>query len=161
LVAKQDIVACREEIEETEMPRVAFRLRIKAGRETEYDVAHRNVWPVLLTKVKEVGISNYSIYRREQDLFLVMQIDNFDAAWRALDEDPSNQRWQKEMALLFEPVPGVKLGEKVCDDGGSVLFSVSPALYYFLEAILWDDSLMRLMQFSLCVTASGASSPIS
>jgi len=94
------------------MPRGAFRLRIKAGRETEYDVAHRNVWPALLTKLKAVGISNYSIYRREQDLFLIMQVDNFDAAWRALDEDPTNQRWQKEMALLFEPVPGVKPGER-------------------------------------------------
>ncbi len=30
------------------MPRVAFRLRIKAGKEDEYDVAHRNVWPALL-----------------------------------------------------------------------------------------------------------------
>jgi len=25
-----------------------------------------------------------------------MQVDNFDAAWRALDEDPTNQQWQKE-----------------------------------------------------------------
>jgi L-rhamnose mutarotase len=95
------------------MPRVAFRLRIKAGKERQYDAAHRNVWPALLAKLKEVGISNYSIYRREQDLFLVMQVDNFDAAWRALDQDPINLQWQKEMALLFEPVPGLKAGEKV------------------------------------------------
>lgn len=77
-----------------------------------HDAAHRNVWPALLTKLKEVGISNYSIYRREQDLFLVMQVDDFDTAWRALDQDPINLQWQKEMALLFEPVPGLKPGEK-------------------------------------------------
>jgi L-rhamnose mutarotase len=100
------------EIVEIRMPRVAFRLRIKAGKEKEYDAAHRNVWPALLTKLKEVGISNYSIYRREQDLFLVMQVDDFDAAWRALDQDPINLQWQKEMKLLFEPVPGLKPGEK-------------------------------------------------
>ncbi len=52
------------------MPRVAFRLRIKDGKKREYDAAHRNVWPALLTKLKDVGISNYSIFRREQDLFL-------------------------------------------------------------------------------------------
>jgi L-rhamnose mutarotase len=41
-----------------------------------------------------------------------MQVDDFDAAWRALDQDPINLQWQKEMASLFEPVPGLKPGEK-------------------------------------------------
>jgi L-rhamnose mutarotase len=94
------------------MPRAAFRLRIKPGKEQEYDITHRNVWPALLAKLKEAGISNYSIFRREQDLFLVMQVDDFDAAWRALDEDPTNLKWQQEMSVLFEPVPGLKPGEK-------------------------------------------------
>lgn len=94
------------------MPRVAFRLRIKPGKEREYDIAHRHVWPALLAKLKEVGISNYSIFRREQDLFLVMQVDDFDAAWRALDQDPTNLKWQQEMSTLFEAVPGLKPGEK-------------------------------------------------
>jgi len=94
------------------MPRVAFRLRIKPGKEEEYDIAHRNVWPALLAKLKEVGISNYSIFRREQDLFLVMQVDDFDTAWRALDQDPTNLKWQQEMSKLFEPVPDLKPGEK-------------------------------------------------
>ncbi|PYT73406.1 MAG: L-rhamnose mutarotase [Acidobacteria bacterium] len=97
---------------EVQLPRVAFRLRIKAGREAEYDAAHRNVWPALLSKLKEVGISEYSIFRRDQDLFLVMQVDDFDAAWRALDNDPTNLRWQQEMGKLFEPVTGLKPGEK-------------------------------------------------
>jgi len=94
------------------MPRMAFRLRIKPGKEDEYDSAHRKVWPALLAKLKEVGISKYSIFRREQDLFLFMHVDDFDAAWCALDQDPTNLKWQKEMALLFEPVPGLKPGEK-------------------------------------------------
>jgi L-rhamnose mutarotase len=94
------------------MPRVAFRLRIKRGKEKEYDDAHKNVWPALVAKLKEVGISKYSIFRREQDLFLFMHVDDFDAAWRALDRDPTNSKWQQEMALLFEPVPGLKSGEK-------------------------------------------------
>ena len=71
-----------------QLPRVAFQLRIKAGKEAEYDAAHRNVWPALLSKLKEVGISEYSIFRRNQDLFLVMRVDDFDAASRTLDEDP-------------------------------------------------------------------------
>jgi L-rhamnose mutarotase len=66
----------------------------------------------LLAKLKEVGISKYSIFRRDQDLFLVMQVVDFDAAWRALDRDPTNLKWQQEMSLLFEPVPGLEPGEK-------------------------------------------------
>jgi L-rhamnose mutarotase len=69
------------------MPRIAFRLKIKAGKEQEYDEAHRQVWPALLEKLKEVGISNYSIFRRDQDLVLVMEVDDFEAAWKKLDQD--------------------------------------------------------------------------
>lgn len=94
------------------MQRVAFRLRIRAGKEKEYDAAHKNVWPALLAKLKEVGVSQYSIFRREQDLFLFMHVKDFDAAWRALDQDATNIKWQQEMAPLFEPVPGLKSGEK-------------------------------------------------
>jgi L-rhamnose mutarotase len=94
------------------MPRIAFRLRIKAGKEEAYDDAHQHVWPALLAKLKEVGISQYSIFRREQDLFLFMHVDDFDSAWQKLDSDSTNLKWQQEMSALFEPVPGMKPGEK-------------------------------------------------
>jgi L-rhamnose mutarotase len=94
------------------MPRVAFRLRIKPGKEEAYDIAHKNVWPALLAKLKEVGISDYSIFRRDQDLILVMQVDDFDVAWTALDNDPTNLKWQHEMSALFEPITGLKPGER-------------------------------------------------
>jgi len=113
--ARYSCPGCSASIEknrEVQLPRVAFRLRIKAGKEAEYDAAHQHVWPALLSKLKEVGVSEYSIFRREQDLFLVMQVDDFDGAWRALDNDPTNLKWQQEMAKLFEPVPGLKPGEK-------------------------------------------------
>lgn len=94
------------------MPRVAFQLRIRAGKEAEYDEAHRAVWPVLLAKLKKVGISQYSIFRRGQQLVLVMQVDNFEAAWQSLDADQVNADWQKKMAPLFETVPGIQPGER-------------------------------------------------
>ncbi|HKV23212.1 MAG TPA: L-rhamnose mutarotase [Candidatus Acidoferrum sp.] len=94
------------------MPRAAFRLRIKAGKEAEYDHAHKHVWPALLAKLKEVGISYYSIFRRDQDLFLFMHVEDFEAAWSALDRDPVNLQWQQEMSRLFEPVPGLQPGER-------------------------------------------------
>jgi len=94
------------------MPRVAFRLRIKPNAIAEYEDSHRKVWPALLAKLKEVGISDYSIFRRGQDLFLVMRVNDFDTAWRELDQDPTNLRWQREMAKLFEPVPDLQPGER-------------------------------------------------
>ncbi len=89
------------------MQRVAFRLRIKNDAVEEYEESHRHVWPELLAKLREVGISDYSIFRRRQDLFLVMKVEDFDRAWNELDQDSVNQRWQKEMSRLFEPVPGL------------------------------------------------------
>ena len=94
------------------MPRLAFRLRIKPDAITGYDQAHAAVWPELLAKLKEVGIADYSIFRRNQDLFLVMRVEDFDAAWNELAQDPVNLRWQEEMAKYFEPVKDLQPGER-------------------------------------------------
>ena len=96
----------------TETPRYAFNLRIKADCIEEYEREHRRVWPELLAKLKEVGISDYSIFRRGQDLTLVLRCADFDRAWEELDRDPVNQRWQEFMGRLFEPVPGKQNGER-------------------------------------------------
>jgi L-rhamnose mutarotase len=94
------------------MPRCAFKLRIKQGAIEEYEREHARVWPELLAKLKAVGISDYSIFRRGQDLFLCMRVEDFDRAWKDLDGDPVNQRWQQFMARLFEPVPDLTNGER-------------------------------------------------
>ena len=94
------------------MPRYAFQLRIKPDAIEQYEIEHKRVWPELLAKLKEVGISDYSIFRRGQDLTLVLRVEDFDKAWDELDRDPVNLRWQEFMGKLFEPVPGVGEGER-------------------------------------------------
>jgi len=94
------------------MPRYAFKLRIKADAIEEYVREHGRVWPELLAKLKAVGISDYSIFRRGQDLTLVMRAEDFDKAWDELDRDPVNRRWQELMDHLFEPVPDKRNGER-------------------------------------------------
>ena len=94
------------------MPRYAFKLRIKSDVIEEYEREHQRVWPELLAKLKEVGISDYSIFRRGQDLVLVLRVDDFEKAWDELDRDPVNQRWQVFMSRLFEPVPDQHDGER-------------------------------------------------
>jgi L-rhamnose mutarotase len=95
------------------LAKAAFRLRLKAGAIKGYERDHKNVWPELLAKLKEFGISDYSIFRRGQDLFLVMRVVDFEAAWQALENDPVNLRWQREMAKYFEPVPDLQPGERL------------------------------------------------
>jgi len=94
------------------MPRYAFKLRIKPEAIEEYEVEHRRVWPELLAKLKAVGISEYSIFRRGQDLTLVLRCEDFEKAWDELDRDPVNQRWQDFMSRLFESVPDLQPGER-------------------------------------------------
>ena len=72
------------------MTRYAFNLRIKTGCIEEYEREHQRVWPELLAKLKEVGISDYSIFRRGQDLVLCLRVDDFEKAWDELDLDPVN-----------------------------------------------------------------------
>jgi L-rhamnose mutarotase len=94
------------------MPRYAFKLRIKADKIAEYELEHTRVWPELLSKLKEVGISDYSIFRRGQDLTLVLRVDDFDKAWDELAKDPVNLKWQEFMKPLFEDVPDKRNGER-------------------------------------------------
>jgi L-rhamnose mutarotase len=94
------------------MARYAFNLRIKADAIERYEREHRRVWPELLSKLKAVGISDYSVFRRGQDLTLVMKVDDFDKAWDELDADAVNQKWQEFMGPLFEEVPDIKPGER-------------------------------------------------
>lgn len=94
------------------MPRYAFRLRIRPEAVATYEAEHQRVWPELLAKLKEVGISDYSIFRRGEELMLVLRVDNFEEAWAKLDADPVNQRWQQFMAPLFAPMEPREPGER-------------------------------------------------
>ena len=94
------------------MPRVAFQLRLGRGTIEEYEKAHQQVWPELLAKIKEVGISDYSIFRRGLELFLVMNVVDFERAWEILDKDPTHLRWQKEMSRFFAPITDLDPGER-------------------------------------------------
>lgn len=94
------------------MARVAFRLRVRPDRIEEYDEAHKRVWPELLALLKQVGISEYSIFRLGSDLFLYMHVEDFERAWSELDRSPVNLRWQQEMKPLFEPLTDLEPGER-------------------------------------------------
>src|SRR5262249_35155481 len=91
---------------------IPFRLRAKPGKEEEDDQAYREGWPDLLRKLKQVGISNYSIFRRNQALFLVMEVDDFEGASKELHQDPTNEKRQEYMSPLVVVVRDLAPGER-------------------------------------------------
>ena len=60
--------------------------------------------PELLADLKAAGARNYSIFRRNQDLFAYLEVDDFDAFTRHMAGSEANARWQSEMASLIDPL---------------------------------------------------------
>lgn len=94
------------------MQRVAFQLKLRKGAAEAYDAAHRAVWPEMLALLSNAGVREYSIYRRDELLILCMQVEDFERTWSLIDASPVNQRWQAAMAPYFEPIEGLRPGER-------------------------------------------------
>ena len=94
------------------MQRVAFLSRLRPGAEEAYDKAHAAVWPEMLALLKRAGISEFSIFRRDQLLFLTMWVEDFEATWLRVEADPVNTRWQAAMAQFLAPAEPLRPGER-------------------------------------------------
>jgi L-rhamnose mutarotase len=88
----------------------AWTLRLKPGREAEYDRRHREIWPELLDALRDAGISRYVIFRDELRLFGCFETEDAAATRAKLDASPVNQRWRAFMAPLFEDDPARDMG---------------------------------------------------
>ena len=86
------------------MERIGFTMRIQPGHEDEYIRRHAAVWPDMLAALTAAGCSNYSIYRRDTDLFGYMEVDDFDRFRAMMDASPVNARWQADMGGLIDPL---------------------------------------------------------
>jgi L-rhamnose mutarotase len=89
--------------EASTLKRFAFMLHLREGAAEAYDQAHREVWPEMLQMLKRGGIREYSIFRRDNLLFLTFKAADFEATWSQFDHDPVNLRWQQAMAPFFAP----------------------------------------------------------
>jgi L-rhamnose mutarotase len=78
-------------------------MRILPGREAEYRRRHASVWPEMLDMLRAAGCHDYSIYQRDDDLFGVFEVDDFDRFRAIMDAAPVNARWQADMASLIDP----------------------------------------------------------
>jgi L-rhamnose mutarotase len=94
------------------LKRFAFMLRLRPGTAEAYEETHRAVWPEMLALLKSAGISEYSIYRRDELLILALRAADFEAAWSQIENHPVNLRWQQAMAPFFVPLEGLRPGER-------------------------------------------------
>jgi|SRR5437762_1740116 len=85
------------------MQRVAFKMKLFAGREEEYRERHDVIWPELKSLLKTTGIEEYSIFLGEETniLFGILKVE--DAL--NLDELPNHpvmKKWWSYMKDIVE-----------------------------------------------------------
>lgn len=80
-----------------------------------YEDHHKKVWPEILESITNSGIRNMEIYRIENRLFMIMEVDasfSFEAKQQADTENPKVQEWEKLMWNYQQALPSAKPGEK-------------------------------------------------
>jgi L-rhamnose mutarotase len=85
------------------MERVCFLLHVRPDRLDEYRARHREVWPEMLDALRDAGWRNYSLFLDDDGLLIgYVEVDDFEAAQRAMAQTEVNDRWQRDMAPFFD-----------------------------------------------------------
>jgi L-rhamnose mutarotase len=88
------------------MNRVAFKMYLKPGCEAEYEKRHNEIWPELLTLLKETGTSDYSIFwDKETNFLFAVQKSDGKAAAKDLGNEAIVKKWWAYMADIMETNP--------------------------------------------------------
>jgi L-rhamnose mutarotase len=84
------------------MQRVALHTRLKPGREAEYDAVHAVIPAELDAALRAAGVRTWRIWRDGQDLFHVVEVDDYRRMREELRDHPANVPWQARMAELLD-----------------------------------------------------------
>lgn len=84
---------------EGSMKRYAFGLDLANDPQLiqEYEVYHQGVWPEIKASIKDAGIVNMEIYRIENRLFMIMDVDesfSFERKAKMDRDNPKVQEWE-------------------------------------------------------------------
>lgn len=88
------------------MERVSFKMKLLPGNEAEYQKRHDEIWPELVTLLKETGIEDYVIFLDEKNLDLIGTLKIADA--KNLDRLPAQEimkKWWAYMGDIMETNP--------------------------------------------------------
>ena len=84
------------------MVRKAFVIQVKPGMAAEYERRHNPIWPELADVLKRHGVSNYSIFLREEtgELFGSLEVAD-EALFARIAETEVGQRWWRYMTEML------------------------------------------------------------
>jgi L-rhamnose mutarotase len=88
------------------MEKIAFKMQLKPDTAAEYERRHDEIWPELVTLLKDAGICDYSIFLDDATgtLFAVLWRAD-DHRMAALPDEAVMRRWWDAMADLMETNP--------------------------------------------------------
>jgi len=81
----------------------------------EYEQYHKQVWPEIISSIKDAGIIGLDIYRVENRLFMLMETTAGFSFEKKAAADASNakvQEWETLMWKYQQALPTAKEGEK-------------------------------------------------
>lgn len=84
------------------MTTVALHTRLIAGREADYDRIHAVIPAELDSALRDAGVHDWRIYRSGQDLFHLVDCDDYARMRAFLRDHPANLPWQARMDDLLE-----------------------------------------------------------
>lgn len=88
------------------MKREMFKMYLKAGCEEEYQKRHNEIWPEIVTLLKENGISEYSIFwDKETNLLIGFQKKNGEISSQEMGDKEIMQKWWDYMADIMKTNP--------------------------------------------------------
>lgn len=88
------------------MKRVGFKMKLHEGMRAEYKKRHDEIWPELVTLLKEAGISDYSIFLDSEtnDLIGILKITD-ETTLEKLPDHPVMQKWWAYMKDIMDTNP--------------------------------------------------------
>jgi L-rhamnose mutarotase len=91
-------------------------LMLKDGAEVveRYKQHHRNAWPEVIARLRQIGVVEMRIYLRGRRLFMYMEtVDGFapEREFPKLSNDSRYREWDALMTGLQEPAPEAEAGE--------------------------------------------------
>ena len=90
------------------MEKYAWRGRIVEGKKAEYVKRHNEIWPEMVEVLKSAGISNYTIWFNNNELFGYYECEKgIDFAASVQKNSPIVDKWNEYMKdiLIMEPDP--------------------------------------------------------
>ena len=84
------------------MERIGHVWRVRPGQAEEYDRRHATVWPELAARLREAGVTTYTIYRWGEIVFSHLEVESYAALVERFAGDPVSELWEAEFAGILE-----------------------------------------------------------